>query len=86
MDDSRQINEEEVQQVYEWVDKVPLSRGKKNIARDFADGVLIAEVIKHHVPKIIEVHNYPPASSVTLKNTNWITLNRTSVFYFRKGL
>ena len=30
--------EEELQALYEWVDSVPLSRPKKSIARDFADG------------------------------------------------
>lgn len=30
--------EEELQALYEWVDSVPLSRPKKSITRDFADG------------------------------------------------
>lgn len=30
--------EAELQAIYEWVDSVPLSRPKRNIARDFADG------------------------------------------------
>ena len=32
------IDEEELQLVYQWVDSVPLTRPKKNIARDFSDG------------------------------------------------
>ena len=31
------IGEEEMQEVYNWVDEIPLSRPKKNIARDFSD-------------------------------------------------
>ena len=31
------ISEEEMQEVYNWVDEIPLSRPKKNIARDFSD-------------------------------------------------
>jgi len=31
------IDEEELQLVYQWVDSIPLSRPKKNIARDFSD-------------------------------------------------
>ena len=31
------IDEEELQLVYQWVDSVPLSRPKRNIARDFSD-------------------------------------------------
>lgn len=30
--------DQELMKIYEWVDSVPLSRSKKNIARDFSDG------------------------------------------------
>lgn len=56
--DCQPITEEEMQIVYNWVDEIPLSRPKKNISRDFSDAVLMAEVIKHFVPSIIELHNY----------------------------
>jgi hypothetical protein len=36
--DASPINEDELSEVYNWVDQVPLSRPKKNITRDFADG------------------------------------------------
>eukprot|EP00927_Polykrikos_kofoidii_P070932 TRINITY_DN67299_c0_g1_i1.p1 TRINITY_DN67299_c0_g1~~TRINITY_DN67299_c0_g1_i1.p1 ORF type:complete len:231 (+),score=48.32 TRINITY_DN67299_c0_g1_i1:71-763(+) len=68
-------SDEELQQLYNWVDEVPLSRPKRNIARDFADGVLFAEVISHHFPKIVELHNYSSANSVPQKMYNWNTLN-----------
>lgn len=61
--------------IYEMVDKVPLSRPKKNIARDFSDGVLLAEIIKHYSPNLVEIHNYPAAHSSTQKLYNWKTLN-----------
>jgi len=32
------LTAEELQSVYTWVDGIPLSRPKKNIARDFTDG------------------------------------------------
>lgn len=35
------IDEEELQLVYQWVDSVPLTRTKKNIARDFSDGCMV---------------------------------------------
>ena len=53
-----QLSEEVLQEVYHWVDEVPLSRAKRNIARDFSDGVLVAEVIKHFMPKDVDLHNY----------------------------
>ena len=65
------INEEEMQEVYNWVDDIPLSRPKKNIARDFSDCVLIAEVIKHFVPGIVDLHNYVNAHNLQQKTSNW---------------
>jgi len=61
--------------VYEMVDKVPLSRPKKNIARDFCDGVLLAEIIKYYAPNLIDLHNYPAAHSTKQKFSNWNHLN-----------
>ena len=81
--------DKELMYVYEWVDSVPLSRPKKNISRDFSDGgirdnlylVLTAEMIKYHLPKIVELHNYPAACSTSQKNYNWSTLNRNYLIY-----
>ena len=33
-----ELNEQELQSLYAWIDEVPLTRQKKNIARDFSDG------------------------------------------------
>ena len=62
--------------IYEWVDSIPLSRQKKNISRDFNDAVLLAEMIKFHYPKLVDLHNYPSASSTKAKSVNWETLNK----------
>jgi hypothetical protein len=40
---------------------------------------MMAEVIYHHFPKIIELHNYPPTNSLKSKLSNWATLNSTSL-------
>ena len=61
--------------IYNWVDEIPLSRPKRNIARDFSDGVLLAEIIKHSLPKLVDMHNYSQAHSVSQKTYNWNTLN-----------
>ena len=52
-----------------------MSRPKRNIQRDFADGVLCAEIVKHFLPKLIDLHNYSQAHSVAQKTYNWNTLN-----------
>ena len=62
--------------IYEWVDSIPLSRQKKNISRDFNDAVLLAEMIKFHYPRLVDLHNYPSASSTKAKLVNWETLNK----------
>jgi hypothetical protein len=68
------MNDEQMMLIYEWIDSIPLSREKKNINRDFCDGALLAEIIKYYRPKIVELHNYPSASSTKQKLSNWNTL------------
>jgi hypothetical protein len=70
-----QEDQTDIMYIYEWVDSIPLSRQKKNIARDFADGVMMAEMIKYHLPQLVEIHNYPQAHSSQQKLYNWNTLN-----------
>lgn len=75
------LTPDELQDVYNWVDEAKLSRPKKSIARDFADGgnpysVLAAEVVKHFMPAFIDLHNYNPAHSLVQKLANWNTMNR----------
>lgn len=70
-----QLNEDELNEIYSWVDSMPLSRPKKNIARDFSDGVLMAELVAQNIPRIVELHNYSAANSAKQKNYNWDTLN-----------
>uniref|UniRef100_A0A8C3X0C9 Sperm flagellar protein 1 n=1 Tax=Catagonus wagneri TaxID=51154 RepID=A0A8C3X0C9_9CETA len=70
------VDEEALHQLYLWVDNIPLSRPKRNLSRDFSDGVLVAEVIKFYFPKMVEMHNYVPANSFQQKLSNWGHLNR----------
>uniref|UniRef100_A0A8D0HD08 Sperm flagellar protein 1 n=1 Tax=Sphenodon punctatus TaxID=8508 RepID=A0A8D0HD08_SPHPU len=70
------LDEETLHDLYSWVDGIPLSRPKRNIARDFSDGVLTAEVVKFYFPKMVEMHNYVPANSTQQKLSNWGHLNR----------
>ncbi|PRP74300.1 hypothetical protein PROFUN_11802 [Planoprotostelium fungivorum] len=70
------LSESELQSLYAWVDDIPLSRSKRNISRDFSDAVLLAEVIKYHFPRMIELHNYSAANSYQQKLYNWSTLHQ----------
>lgn len=33
-----ELDDETLQVLYTWIDEIPLSRPKRNIARDFSDG------------------------------------------------
>ncbi|XP_060557376.1 sperm flagellar protein 1-like isoform X7 [Ruditapes philippinarum] len=66
----------EVESLYSWIDRIPLSRPKKNISKDFADAVLAAEIVKHYFPRMVDVHNYTPAASTKQRLENWYLLNR----------
>ncbi|XP_020776777.1 sperm flagellar protein 1 [Boleophthalmus pectinirostris] len=72
----RELNEEELQDLYAWIDKIPLSRPKRHITRDFSDGVMAAEVVKYYFPKFVDLHNYVPANGTPQKLSNWDLLNR----------
>jgi hypothetical protein len=76
-----ELSEDDIQSLYMWIDEIPLSRPKKNMTRDFGDGCMAAEVIKHFLPKLVELHNYSAANSVSQKFYNWKTLNRKGHFF-----
>lgn len=69
------FTEEELHNLYLWVDSIPISRPKKNIARDFSDGCCVAEILHHFFPKMVELHNYASSMSRARKVENWKTLN-----------
>ncbi|KAF2897604.1 hypothetical protein ILUMI_08573 [Ignelater luminosus] len=68
--------ESDVAGLYKWIDNYPLTRQKRNIHRDFSDAIPLAEILKYHYPKLVELHNYTPRNSVSQKLDNWQTLNR----------
>lgn len=45
-----------------------------NIITNIQTTVLVAEVVKHLCPRLVEMHNYQPANSVKQKLANWHTL------------
>ena len=69
-----------------WVDSYALSKPKKNLARDFSDGILLAEILKYYFPQWIQLHNYTTANSSSSKYINWKTLNGKMSDYPRKSL
>ncbi|VDM26640.1 unnamed protein product [Toxocara canis] len=70
------LDDNSVDDLYKWLSAVPLSRHIKNIAKDFSDGVLVAELIAHFLPRYVSLANYTPVNSNALKRYNWETLNK----------
>lgn len=70
------LSDEQLRSIYAWIDAIPLSRPKRNIARDFSDGCMMAEVIAAYFPDMVELHNYSPANSLQQKIYNYETLNK----------
>ncbi|KAI9189380.1 hypothetical protein H9P43_000813 [Blastocladiella emersonii ATCC 22665] len=69
------LTDEELTDLFRWVDGIPLSRPKRNFTRDFSDGCMVAEIIRQVNPRLVELHNYPPANSTAQKVYNWNTLS-----------
>lgn len=70
-----ELSDEKLEDLYEWIDKIPLSRQKKRIERDFADGYAVGEIIKHFLPSAIDLHMLTPAFNLQQKLANWGMLN-----------
>ncbi|XP_066150334.1 sperm flagellar protein 1-like [Euwallacea fornicatus] len=66
----------QLEDIYQWVDDHEITRQKKNLHRDFSDAVSLAEILKKHYPKLVELHNYAPRHALSRKIINWETLNK----------
>lgn len=69
------MDNNQLEELLKWIDSIPLSRKKKNIIRDFSDGVLMAEICAHFYPKHVDLFNYNEGLKVDTKIYNWNTLN-----------
>ncbi|XP_071857168.1 sperm flagellar protein 1 [Bombus fervidus] len=65
-----------LEEIYTWMEQISFSKPKKNLARDFSDGVFMAELLKRYYPRYVDIHNYIPGNSIAKKIDNWCTLNR----------
>jgi len=71
-----QLSAEQNREVYEWVDTFDLSKIKRHIGRDFADGVLMGEIMATFYPDYISLHSLLPKSSRKDRLENWEFLRR----------
>ena len=77
-----ELDEGLLEDLYLWIDSLPLSRPKKRIERDFSDAILIAEIVRYYIPDLVEMHNYTPANSAQQKKANWGILNKKVLAHF----
>ncbi len=70
-----ELSDDMLENLYEWIDKIPLSRQKKRIERDFSDGYCVGEIVKHFLPNLVEMHALTPALNLQQKLANWGVLN-----------
>lgn len=73
-------------QLLKWIDSHTITRQKKNLNRDFSDAVPMAEILKHHFPKLVDLHNYSPKNAFAHKLSNWDILNRRVLHKLRINL
>ncbi|CAF1054863.1 unnamed protein product [Rotaria magnacalcarata] len=71
-----ELNPTLLEELYFWIDSIPLSKTKTKIERDFSDGILVAEIIRHYLPDMVDMHNYTVANSFNPKKINWGQLNK----------
>ena len=77
------MNDDEVNN---WINSIGLSKRCRNLPRDFADAVLMSEVIHKFYPKLVDLHNYESALKVDTKIYNWSTLNTKTLKKLGMGL
>ena len=46
-----ELDERILEQLYTWIDSIPLTRPKRDLKRDFSDGGMIAQWLRHRPVK-----------------------------------
>ena len=60
-DFAMELDDEQLQQVY-CCGQCAAEPPEEEHSRDFADGVLIAEIVHSYFPRLVELHNYSAAN------------------------
>ncbi|BFG01627.1 sperm flagellar protein 1 [Drosophila madeirensis] len=70
---SKNLSSEEVLEVHNWLMQNNIC--VQRLRRDFSDVWPLADILKRHYPRLVDIYNYPKKSSVQLKLANWETFN-----------
>ena len=73
----KDLTQEDLDSLFEWLGTIKFSRKiiPRTLARDFSDGILYAEILKHYFPKFVDLHNFIPTLNAKQKQINWLTIN-----------
>ncbi|UJR16555.1 hypothetical protein I4U23_003456 [Adineta vaga] len=58
-----------------WLDTLSLSRSIRKLETDFADGVLVAEIIAYFFPEYVDFGLFHAARNMSQRVKNWLLLN-----------
>jgi hypothetical protein len=62
--------------VLKWVQGLDLALPVKNPRRDFANGVLVAQIFSRYFETDISMHGFINGNSLKVKRDNWAQLSR----------
>ncbi|KAF7282916.1 sperm flagellar protein 1-like [Rhynchophorus ferrugineus] len=68
--------DQNLDELYRWIDDHQITRQKRHLSRDFSDAVPLAEILKKHYPKMVDLHNYSPRNAIAQKVLNWDIINK----------
>jgi hypothetical protein len=57
--------------LFSRLDRLPLSRPRGQVEKDFSDGILAAEIIKYYFPDLIELKEYLPSQNIKERIALW---------------
>lgn len=67
----KKINEKNIKELQEWLKEFQFLKGAlfftNKFYRDFSDGTLLSQILFQLYPKLVNLKNYPPSNSITLK-------------------
>ena len=53
------------------LDRVPLSKPRNQVEKDFSDGVLAAEIVHHYFPELVDLKEYLPEQNIQERQSQW---------------
>lgn len=73
----KNLTDEDLIILFDWLKSLKLSKeiNPRTITRDFSDGTLYAEILKHFFPKFVDLHNFTVTLNPKHKEVNWNTIN-----------